>query len=294
MSKVAHGAIEADNGGLRYNEGKARFDLIPPEALEALAAHYARGALKYADRNWERGMDWTRGCFASMERHAWAWMRGEDCDPETGTHHMIAVAWNAFALFTYAQRGIGADDRPKVDPMRTEYDEQGGMPALADPFTTFLIEEEFGRAPVKESERQKESATNLFYKDGTIKIRAKARPRVRGFDIGDRVLIKSSKQKGAVTSVSENGGIYVRVDNTSHKLCYFEDEIIHLAEEAPPDLKLDDLVEFRHALDDWERGTLVHISNDLLTVADESGCFWGLRHDHVRKPQVATADQVSA
>ena len=101
-----------DGQGLRYNDGKPRFDLLPPEALKALAAHYGKGAEKYAARNWERGMDWCK-CFASLERHAWAWMGGEDLDPENGSHHMIAVAWNAIALFTYAMRNIGTDDRPK-------------------------------------------------------------------------------------------------------------------------------------------------------------------------------------
>lgn len=105
--------IVADNGGLRYNAAKPRFDLMPPEALIALADHYRRGAEKYADRNWERGMDWGK-CFASMERHAWTWMSGEDLDPETGSHHMVAVAWNALALYVYAERGIGVDDRPKL------------------------------------------------------------------------------------------------------------------------------------------------------------------------------------
>jgi hypothetical protein len=100
-----------DGGGLRFNEGKPRFDLLPPEALVALAQHYGRGAAKYEARNWERGMDWCK-CFASMERHAWAWMSGEDLDPETQSHHMIAVAWNAIALFVYATRNIGNDDRP--------------------------------------------------------------------------------------------------------------------------------------------------------------------------------------
>ena len=107
--------MSEDGGGLRFNEGKARFDLLPPEALEELALHYGRGAAKYADRNWERGMAWCK-CFASMMRHSWAWMRGEDFDPETGTHHMIAVAWNAIAIFTYHSRGIGNDDRPMGKP----------------------------------------------------------------------------------------------------------------------------------------------------------------------------------
>jgi hypothetical protein len=101
----------APNTALRYDAGKPRFDLIPPEALEALAAHYAAGARKYQDRNWEKGMLWCR-CFGSLMRHAWAWLRGEDIDAETGSHHVIAVAWNAFALYAYSVRSIGEDDRP--------------------------------------------------------------------------------------------------------------------------------------------------------------------------------------
>lgn len=100
---------------LRFNDGKPRFDLIPPEALIALAQHFQKGANKYQDRNWENdGMKWCQGTFASLERHAWAWMSGEDYDPENGSHHMIAVMWNAAALYTYHVRNIGIDDRPKI------------------------------------------------------------------------------------------------------------------------------------------------------------------------------------
>lgn len=102
--------IKADGGGKRFDDGKPRYDLVPPEAMDALADHYRKGAQKYTDRNWERGMAWGK-CFASMMRHAWAWLRGEEIDPETGTHHMIAVAWNAIALYTYHTRKIGNDDR---------------------------------------------------------------------------------------------------------------------------------------------------------------------------------------
>lgn len=109
-----HVADPTEGGGLRYNAGKPRFDLMPPEAMVALATHYQKGAEKYADRNWERGMAWGK-CFASLQRHAWAWQAGEDYDEETGSHHMISVAWNAIALFIYAIRGIGTDDRHKVN-----------------------------------------------------------------------------------------------------------------------------------------------------------------------------------
>lgn len=100
------------NDGLRYVDGKPRFDLLPPASLFALADHFRKGCDKYAERNWERGMDWSK-CFGSLMRHAWKWAWGEDVDSETGTHHMIAVAWNAMALYEYHIRKIGRDDRVK-------------------------------------------------------------------------------------------------------------------------------------------------------------------------------------
>lgn len=96
--------------GLRYDAGKLRYDLIPPEALDELARVYTVGAAKYADRNWERGMSWGR-CFGALMRHAWAFWRGEAEDPETKCHHMAHVAWNAFALFVYNHNRVGQDDR---------------------------------------------------------------------------------------------------------------------------------------------------------------------------------------
>lgn len=102
-----------DGGGLRFSAGKPRYDLMPPEAVIALANHYLVGSRIYAERNWERGMAWGQ-CFRAVCSHAFKWLMGHDYDAETGTHHMIAVAWNAFALFTYHIRKIGTDDRPKT------------------------------------------------------------------------------------------------------------------------------------------------------------------------------------
>jgi hypothetical protein len=98
--------------GLRYDLGKARYDLVPADALHELVMVYTAGAGKYADRNWELGMNWSR-CFASLLRHAWAFWRGEDYDPELNRHHMAMVAWNAMALLAYSLRKAGNDNRPK-------------------------------------------------------------------------------------------------------------------------------------------------------------------------------------
>lgn len=104
----------SDTGdSLRKDDGKTRFDLLPPEAIEELAKLYTRGAQKYEPRGWEQGMAWSR-CLGPLMRHLWKWIRGEDFDQETGAHHMIAVMWNAAAIYTYHIRKLGTDDRVKL------------------------------------------------------------------------------------------------------------------------------------------------------------------------------------
>lgn len=93
----------------------ARFDLLPVAALFEVAEHFGRGAEKYAERNWERGVNWSLP-FAALQRHVWAWWGGEDIDADSGQHHLAAVAWHALALLTYAldETYSPLDDRPSV------------------------------------------------------------------------------------------------------------------------------------------------------------------------------------
>lgn len=102
----------APDAALRYDTGKLRYDLLPPDAIDALVAVYTMGAQKYSDRNWEEGMKWSR-VIGPLLRHAFAWMSGEDNDLESGLPHMAHVAWNALTLISYGQRKIGKDDRGK-------------------------------------------------------------------------------------------------------------------------------------------------------------------------------------
>lgn len=87
-----------------------RYDLIPVGPLAELARLYGAGAKKYPPRNWERGYDWSLS-YAALQRHANAWWGGEEMDPETGTSHMAAVAWHAFALMQFAVEHRELDDR---------------------------------------------------------------------------------------------------------------------------------------------------------------------------------------
>lgn len=101
-----------NNEGLRFNEGKNRLDLIPSEWIEGLGWILTFGAKKYADRNWELGMDWSK-VEASLRRHDTAFWKGEDKDPESGLLHPYHTAWNALALAYYLEKGIGNDDRSR-------------------------------------------------------------------------------------------------------------------------------------------------------------------------------------
>jgi len=89
---------------------KPRMDLIPPEALFAMADVLTHGAERYGDRNWERGMDRGR-IVAALLRHLTAWMAGEDTDPDSGMPHSWHVLTNAAFLVAHEVRGIGADTR---------------------------------------------------------------------------------------------------------------------------------------------------------------------------------------
>ena len=96
--------------GTKYDDGKSRMDLIPPEAVTAMGHVLGFGAEKYEDRNWELGMDWGR-LFAATQRHLWAWANGEEDDNESNFPHL----WHAFTtlgmLLALVERNDGIDSR---------------------------------------------------------------------------------------------------------------------------------------------------------------------------------------
>jgi hypothetical protein len=102
-----------DETFVKHDQGKPRYDLIDPWALDMLARVYTYGANKYAARNMEKGCDWSR-YFAAAMRHMWAWWRGENLDAESGLPHLIHAAWSLFTLFRYTMDFPNLDDRPKL------------------------------------------------------------------------------------------------------------------------------------------------------------------------------------
>lgn len=90
---------------------------VPTDFLLALGRVYGFGEGKYPDSapgrpNWSRGYAWSLSYDALM-RHLISWWGGEDTDPESGESHLLHVAWHAATLFTFMEKGLGTDTRPK-------------------------------------------------------------------------------------------------------------------------------------------------------------------------------------
>ena len=102
------------NGAFRDDNGKPPIHLIPPDVILRLARVYQYGAKKYAPRNWEKGMDWSR-MYDSAMRHLLAFWNGEDLDPESGLPHIDHALWNVAGLAHYAAFYRDRDDRPRKD-----------------------------------------------------------------------------------------------------------------------------------------------------------------------------------
>ena len=74
--------------GRKDDQGKDRWDLVQPLALQEYVKVMTFGATKYAPGNWRHVPEARNRYFAAMLRHAWAWWRGEQLDHETGFHHL--------------------------------------------------------------------------------------------------------------------------------------------------------------------------------------------------------------
>lgn len=107
---------EFDSGARRdTQDDKPRPDLVSPFALERLAWVYARGAEKYGEHNWTKGIPYSR-YLASAERHLLQFKQG-DVDED----HLAQTVWNLVAILHHQEVGpAGLDDLPKWERIAPE------------------------------------------------------------------------------------------------------------------------------------------------------------------------------
>lgn len=105
--------------GVKKDEGKARFELLAYEVLQAVARILTEGAKKYEDRNWEKGIAYGR-IFGAVQRHLAEWWNAPREGQDGINHadgkesHLDHAICGLMFLSAYEKRGmVTFDDRPK-------------------------------------------------------------------------------------------------------------------------------------------------------------------------------------
>lgn len=100
--------------GKKFDTGKPRMELLSGIALQEVAKVLAFGATKYDAHNWRGGLKWSRILGAAL-RHIFAYLGGEDKDPETGLSHIAHAACCMMFLLEYEVTHKELDDRFKSE-----------------------------------------------------------------------------------------------------------------------------------------------------------------------------------
>lgn len=95
---------------LRYNDGKPQWSMVDFDSLEGLVRVLEYGARKYSKNNWKKGMPVTQ-VTESLMRHLFAFLKGENVDPESGCRHISHVMCNAMFLEYILREKPHFDDR---------------------------------------------------------------------------------------------------------------------------------------------------------------------------------------
>ena len=88
-----------DTGAQRDSEDKSRPDLVSAHALWRVGVHLKKGAEKYGERNWEKGMPKER-FYASAYRHMLQYQQGDKTED-----HLAAVIFNIQAIMHFEEVG---------------------------------------------------------------------------------------------------------------------------------------------------------------------------------------------
>jgi hypothetical protein len=102
--------------GKKFDADKLRVDLVSLIGFIGQSRVYTVGSLKYSDRNWEKGMSWSRP-YAATLRHLILWFLGEEYDvgkDGTRERHLDCAATELSFLQHFTMLGTGTDDRPKL------------------------------------------------------------------------------------------------------------------------------------------------------------------------------------
>jgi len=104
------------SGAAREKLEKDPYDLVPfQEITDAYVRVAEFGARKYTPWNWSKGLSRVQLC-CSLLRHVFAYIRGEDRDPESKLMHTDHILWNAVTLSHNIHWDL--EDGRRAEPIR--------------------------------------------------------------------------------------------------------------------------------------------------------------------------------
>jgi len=106
------GALNVTEEAVKADNGKPDMSLLSSISIIELSKVLSYGKEKYASHNWRKGFNWTR-IIASCLRHIFAWLGGEDKDPETQLSHLSHAMCNLMFLVEFEHTHKDKDDRYK-------------------------------------------------------------------------------------------------------------------------------------------------------------------------------------
>ncbi len=93
--------------GIKYDKGKARWDLLPIHIIEKVVNVLTFGAKKYGENNWQKIPKGIDRYYAATMRHINSWRKKEKIDLESGEHHLIhAITCLIFIIYIENKREL--------------------------------------------------------------------------------------------------------------------------------------------------------------------------------------------
>lgn len=97
--------------GIKYDQAKLRFDLIPPECEAMIAAVLTMGSLKYSANNWKNIDDIPTRYFNASARHMNQKRMGDLYDQDSGLLHTAhSIVSQIFILYKEIEENIGKEN----------------------------------------------------------------------------------------------------------------------------------------------------------------------------------------
>jgi len=95
---------EEPKDGIKFDNGKDRWDLLPLAPVRYIVKVLAFGAKKYDVDSWKNIKDAENRYYAAAMRHIVAWRTGEKIDPESRLPHLAHAATNLIFLLWFGDQ----------------------------------------------------------------------------------------------------------------------------------------------------------------------------------------------